>query len=125
MKHFALIILLSLTVPSFAQNFTIVDSLPDGAYGNAAWGDFNNDGFKDVAYLTQAVPDPVFKVYSYNGAGFTEVASLPFLFNPGVKWGDLNNDGFDDLVANGLDSALSAITYTYQSNGNGTFTALP
>lgn len=107
---------------SYSQNFTLVDSVPEGAYGTAAWGDFNNDGFKDLVYISQVFPDAACKVYTFNGTTFSEVnQQFPLLYNPGACWGDLDNDGFDDLVVNGLDSALNAVTYIYQSVGNGTF----
>jgi len=106
MKSFLLPAILFLALSVFqthAQSFTVIDTLPDGAYGNAAWGDFDNDGFKDLAYITQAPPDAICKIYHNVGNVFTEVAQhFPLLYNAGVKWGDLNNDGFEDLVANGM-----------------------
>ncbi len=111
---------------SYGQNFTVIDTLPDGAYGNAAWGDFDHDGFMDLAYLTQAIPNTICKVYHNVDDVFTEVPQhFPYLFNPGVKWGDLNNDGFDDLVVNGMDSLFHCRTFIYQSLGNGTFISIP
>lgn len=109
-----------------AQNFTVVDSVPEGAYGNAAWGDFNNDGFKDLCYISQVLPDAACKIFTFNGTSFSEITQqLPLLYNAGVCWGDLNNDGFDDLVINGADSTITGVTYIYQSAGNGTFISVP
>src|SRR3954463_2013490 len=110
---------------STAQTFTVIDTLPDGAYGNAAWGDFDGDGFKDLAYITQALPDAICKIYHNTNNVFTEVVQqFPLLYNSGVKWGDLNNDGFDDLVVNGMDSAFINRTFIYQSLGNGSFVSV-
>jgi hypothetical protein len=110
----------------YSQSFTVIDTLPDGAYGTAAWGDFDQDGFKDLAYLTQALPNTICKVYHNAGDGFTEVVQyFPYLFNPGACWGDLNNDGFDDLVVNGMDSVFHCRTFIYQSLGNGSFVSMP
>jgi hypothetical protein len=107
---------------SHAQNFTIIDTLPAGAYGTAAWGDFNNDGFKDLAYLSQVLPDADCNIYLNQNNIFTRVNQhFPFLFNPAVKWADLDNDGYDDLVICGLDSLLIEKTYIYRSLGNGSF----
>jgi hypothetical protein len=112
-----LLLSLSLNV-TYAQHFTVIDTLPDGAYGTAAWGDFDNDGYKDLAYLTQALPNTICKVYHNVDDVFTEVPQFfPYLFNPGAKWGDLNNDGFDDLVVNGMDSLFHCRTFVYQSMG--------
>jgi hypothetical protein len=111
---------------SACQIFTVIDTLPDGAYGNAAWGDFDGDGFMDLAYITQAPPDAICKIYHNVGDVFTEVTQqFPLLYNAGVKWGDLNNDSFDDLVVNGADSVLENVTYIYQSLGNGNFISIP
>jgi hypothetical protein len=111
---------------SKGQTFTVIDSVPDGAYGTAAWGDFNNDGFKDLVYISQVLPDAACKIYSFNGVSFSEInQQLPLLYNAGACWGDLNNDGFDDLVVNGLDSVLNEVTRIYQSDGSGSFISMP
>ena len=60
LKSFSLVTYLLLCLAAnklYGQNFTVIDTLPDGAYGTAAWGDFDNDGYKDLAYLTQALPN--------------------------------------------------------------------
>jgi len=122
-----LILLLAfLPVKVSAQSFTVIDTLPDGAYGAAAWGDFDNDGFQDLAYILQSAPQDMCVIYHNSGNVFTPVAQhFPHLYNPGVKWSDLNNDGFDDIVMNGADSVLVNRTFIYQSNGNGTFASMP
>jgi hypothetical protein len=123
MKNFFTLLLLSTIYSvSFSQSFTVVDSVPEGAYGTAAWGDFNNDGFKDLVYISQVLPDAACKIYTFNGTSFSEITQqFPLLYNPGACWGDLNNDGFDDLVVNGMDNTFNGVTYIYQSVGNGTF----
>ncbi len=106
-----------------AQSFTLIDSLPVGAYGTAAWGDYDNDGRKDLAYISQAMvidsPD-VFRVYHNTDAGFVPVVSFPMLFNSSVVWADMNDDGFEDMVASGLEMPGSRLNI-YISNGDGTF----
>ena len=99
-KSFTLIttgILILFSNKIHSQSFTVIDTLPDGAYGTAAWGDFDNDGFKDLVYITQALPDAICKIYHNVGNVFTETSQqFPLLYNAGAKWADLNNDGFDD-----------------------------
>lgn len=109
-----------------AQNFTVIDSLPIGAYGTAAWGDFDGDGRKDLAYITQTAtagqPD-IFNIYHNTPSGFVLAQSLPHLFLPAAKWADLDNDGKEDLVVLGMENAtLENVVHIYKSNGNGTFT---
>ncbi|MEP7263096.1 MAG: T9SS type A sorting domain-containing protein [Bacteroidota bacterium] len=126
LTRFMIILTLGFSKASSAQNFTVVDSVPEGAYGNAAWGDFNNDGFKDLCYISQVLPNAACKIFTFNGTSFSEIIQqLPMLYNAGVCWGDLNNDGFDDLVVNGADSTISGSTFIYQSLGNGTFIPMP
>jgi hypothetical protein len=111
--------------PGSGQTFTVIDSLPEGAYGTAAWGDFDNDGFMDLIYLAQGFPVDFCHVYHNSGNVFTEVAQhFPVMYNPAARWADLNNDGFDDLVVNGMDSAFHNRTLIYKSNGDGSFTAV-
>ncbi|HNP47356.1 MAG TPA: T9SS type A sorting domain-containing protein [Bacteroidia bacterium] len=119
------LILFTNSVKSQTVLFTVIDSVPPGAYGTAAWGDFDNDGWKDLAYLTQAIPFTICKIYHNVNNHMVEVNQhFPLLFNPAAKWADLNNDGFEDLVVNGMDSTGSGSTYIYESNGNGTFNSI-
>jgi len=121
-KYFIPVFLSLHVLVSKAQNFTIIDTLPTGAYGTAAWGDFNNDGFKDLAYLSQVLPDAACYVYINQNNVFSRVPQhFPYLFNPAAKWADLDNDGFDDLIVCGMDSLLVESTFIYRSLGNGTF----
>ncbi len=111
---------------SSAQNFSIIDTLPTGAYGTAEWGDFDHDGFQDLVYISQVLPDAVCKIYHNQNNVFTEVSQqFPLLFNPDAKWADFDNDGFEDLIVCGLDSVLINQTFIYRSLGNGTFISVP
>lgn len=122
MKIFATLFLLFISVTSQAQSFTVIDSVPEGAYGTAAWGDYNNDGFKDLVYISQTLPMASCQVFSYNGSTFDAINQyFPLMFNPGACWGDLNNDGFDDLVITGYDSVFNSSMFIFQSLGNGSF----
>lgn len=112
----------------YSQTFVKADSLIKGAYGAAAWGDFDNDGRKDIVYISQTIdtinPD-IFNVYRNTGTGFEITASFPMLFTPAIAWGDLNNDGFEDFVASGLDMTVgNSKLNIYVSNGDGTFVVI-
>ncbi|MEG4012815.1 MULTISPECIES: FG-GAP-like repeat-containing protein, partial [unclassified Microcoleus] len=85
-------------------------SLP-GVIGNAAWGDYDNDGKPDILLTgdTAAQSDPksnyIAKLYRNTGNGFTE-KPLPQNQNPQEPiiygaWGDSNSDGKLDILLTG------------------------
>jgi hypothetical protein len=79
---------------------------------SAVWGDFDNDGWLDVAVSGGSTV-----VYRNNGDGtFTQKTAI----NSGdisEAWGDFDNDGYPDLVVGNLSAS-----HFYHNNGNGTFT---
>jgi uncharacterized repeat protein (TIGR01451 family) len=85
-------------------------TLSDAASGNAAWGDYDNDGKLDIL-LPEKDEDqkPIIKVYRNTGSGFVDAGvELPGVAEGGnVAWADYNNDGF-------LDFSLSG--YNYDQN---------
>lgn len=90
---------------------------------NAAWGDFDNDGYLDLFFAINGTTAN--KLYQNNGnSTFTDIAA-----NPGINmdvttasmspiWGDYDNDGDQDLYTKliGVNNPL------YRNNGDGTFT---
>lgn len=123
--HCLVVSLIVLKLEAQLPNFTVIDTLEEGAYGAAAWGDCDNDGDMDLCYISQILPDAATEVYINNNNTFTRTQQgFPLLYNPAVCWADLNNDNFDDLVIAGMDSLLESRTFMYQSNGNGTFTPI-
>lgn len=99
--------------------------VPLGA-STAAWGDFNNDGYPDLAVAGNAGGSTYdSRIYQNNGNGtFTDIqAELAPLLSPALAWGDLNNDGLPELVASGTASDGTAFTAIYLNNGDNTFTA--
>jgi hypothetical protein len=108
-----------------AQNFVHADSLVKGAYGTAAWGDYDGDGKKDLVYITQTLlPNApnIFNVYHNVAGNLVQVAqTFPSLALPAAVWGDLDNDGKEDLIVSGMGDS-SDVLLIYKSNGDGTFT---
>jgi len=104
------------------------------ADGDAAWGDYNNDGLLDLiitggsSYLSNGViSSATTKLYKQNADHtFTLQSSMPFenLLKSSVAWGDYDNDGDLDLLLTGksLDIVVNLFVKIYRNNGNNTFT---
>src|SRR5439155_1204207 len=95
----------------------------NGRSRDAAWTDYDNDGFLDlfVAYDDLLGPNQLF--HSNNGTSFTDVAATAGVNNTGngfnANWGDFNSDGWPDLF---LVRAAAQSDILYRNNRNGTFT---
>ncbi|MDB6109057.1 MAG: regulatory domain of in-like proprotein convertase, partial [Pedosphaera sp.] len=102
--------------------FTPVDSgLPAIQQPHAAWGDFDNDGYPDLAITGFLNGGAVALVFHNNHNGtFTDANAGLQSYNGGKpSWGDFNRDGFLDLLIADSTNRL------YLNNGNGTFTPTP
>jgi hypothetical protein len=93
--------------------------------GNAAWGDFNNDGNLDLFVSVIQGPNLLF---TNNGNGtFTRVPTGPLVtgsfVSAGSAWGDYDNDGFPDLFV-AVNGSPPNNDLLYHNNGNGTFTQI-
>ncbi|MEW7290252.1 FG-GAP-like repeat-containing protein [Aquimarina sp. 2304DJ70-9] len=94
-------------------------NLPGIAFGDVAWGDYDNDGDLDI-FLTGGIS----KIFTNNAGAFTELvtASFPRLSSGSVDWGDYDNDGDLDVLLTGYTGSLD-ISKIY-TNNNGVFTEL-
>ncbi len=89
------------------------------------WGDFDNDGWLDVAVTGTTSEGGVSRIYRNNGDGtFTDIeAGLPSVSSGALAWGDFNNNGQLDLAVSGtLSFSTNRIARIYRNNGDGTFT---
>ncbi|MEZ2244083.1 MAG: S8 family serine peptidase, partial [Microcoleus sp.] len=97
-------------------------SLTGVSSGDAAWGDYDNDGDLDVLLtgLMANNSSPVAKVYRNDGGSFTEInAGLQGAYYSSVDWGDYDNDGDLDILLTG--ATPSRISKLYRNDG-GSFT---
>jgi len=112
--------------------FTEITTDIENVYGGAtAWGDFDNDGFKDVIVtgsrvVHNQVPELhyISKLYKNMGNGnFTEQTQIdmPGVICSAVAWSDINNDGWLDLILTGADTQNTNVLKLYINNRNGTF----
>ncbi len=94
-------------------------NLPGIAFGDVAWGDYDNDGDLDI-FLTGGIS----KIFTNDAGTFTELAtaSFPRLSSGSVDWGDYDNDGDLDILLTGYTGSLD-ISKIY-TNTNGVFTEL-
>jgi hypothetical protein len=97
-----------------------------GYYAGAAWGDFDNDGFLDLAVASPGLgaPNPAASfLYRNNGDNtFSRVSSSVLVRETGrfiaPAWADYDNDGWLDLAITDPGSK----NHLYHNNGDGTFT---
>ncbi len=104
--------------------FTDIQAQLTGAYyGNAEWGDYDNDGDLDVILSGQdALDQTLAKIYNHDQGNFTEAsAALIPVTESAAAWGDYDNDGDLDLLLSGLGPfPMGQITKLYR-NDNGAF----
>ena len=87
--------------------------------GRLAWGDYDNDGFLDIAMSGVSTSGTVTAIYRNQGDGtFSDInAGLPGTMSGGLAWGDYDNDGDLDLVVSGY-TLSTTIARLYRNDGN-------
>src|SRR5437763_1932668 len=104
--------------------FAIVPSgLPALFDGAMTWGDFDNDGYLDLALMGNTWTNFITRIYKNDHGTFHDInANLPGVCRGSLAWGDFDNDGQLDLLLLGQtnDSPDSAICRIYK-NSHGAF----
>jgi len=111
------------------ETFTETENNFTGAWlGDAAWGDYNSDGYLDILLSGFAFSARIAEVYKNNGNGtFTKLTSAGLIgvSHSSTIWGDYDNDGDLDIFIGGTYEAGGTwprVTDVFINNGDDTFT---
>ena len=105
-------------------NFTVCfddnDGLDKMRYADAAFGDYDNDGYIDLIYTGYSNPNKYTKLWHNNGdKTFTNIDISDFLPNQvsggSVNWGDYDKDGDLDLLITSENSS-GEVTHILRNN---------
>jgi len=100
---------------------TVVQDLTGVRNSFLAWGDYNNDGWLDIAICGESSESGyICEIYQNDGdEHFTEnSSSLTGVNNSSLAWGDYDKDGDLDLAVVGLTSGEEPSTIIYKNSGD-------
>ncbi|WP_299457808.1 FG-GAP-like repeat-containing protein [uncultured Microscilla sp.] len=104
------------------QGFSLastINNLPLLAEGNAAWGDYNGDGFLDLVF-TSSFSTSLTQVFRNEQGKSFKNSKITALQNKGAStalWGDYDNDGDLDLVISGEEPGAVNISFYRNERG--------
>ena len=125
-------IILSTQALFAAENLSQVQELPGVLAGKAAWADFDQDGFLDLALIGTVVETGscvrIARLYRNSGlAGggllnTTPTQDLVGVYRGDLGWGDYDGDGDLDLAVAGWSEGGSEVLKIYRNEPTGTLT---
>ncbi len=98
--------------------------LPNVAWGDTDWGDYDNDGDLDLLLMGDGPVLTITSIFNNAGGVFTDInAGLPTTSEGSTRWGDFDGDGDLDLIITGNDySTGTEITNIFRNDGGNVFT---
>lgn len=94
------------------------------SYQNAAWGDYDDDGYLDLFVGASLTSTRDYLYHNNRDGTFTLIddAAMPKIESNqhGAAWGDYDNDGFIDLFISGHET----LNRLFHNNGDGSFTRI-
>lgn len=95
-----------------------------GGQGNVDWGDYNKDGFQDLAVCGKVGTQEETRIYrNIGGKGFQKLGTtLEATFESASKWADFNGDGWLDLFVVGRYRNAILQWHVYKNNSGFNFT---
>ncbi len=111
------IIFLILSTQTFSQTFTETANLTGTIYGNAVWGDYDNDGDLDAFIVGSSTS----RLYRNDAGSFVYVSTgITGVQYGSCAWGDYDNDGDLDIAITG--NAGTKFSKIYRNDGSNVFT---
>lgn len=107
--------------------FTLLQSFPGLSEGAGTWGDYNNDGFADLAFFGFDKTNLIASIFNnVAGTGFVD-SSIPL---PGASqgimhWVDYNKDNRLDLILSGYASVPFTSLYSHDASNTNTLPSPP
>jgi len=101
----------------------ILEGVSGTGSGALAWGDFNEDGWPDLAVAGKAgAVAGMTRVFRNDGGNLVwDGQELEGLYDASLAWGDYDMDGIADLLAMGRDNNAVRRTIIYEHDGMGGF----